>query len=190
MTPNEFLERLRREWEDRGGAGQRGKPPSFQVDWREYFRRFCQAHGGAAHPPFMKSGRLWFFDGWGYSATDWAGPEYPPPADKDELTRVKRIYWKLRRTAVRLELFKATYVMEEIERLVASHDLVPPVRVEWWEDDESLPGGGKWNQALKDIDVGEARERVRWLQDDLTVCEFKIADPDWEGTVVEGEVTA
>ena len=180
MSPNEFLERLRQEWEDRGGAGQHGKLPSVRLDWEEYFRRFCLAHGGAKHPPLMRAGRLWFEDGWGYSATDHAGPEWPPPTDEDELVRVRRVYWKLRRSAVRRELLKSRLLLEELERLVASHDVLPVQAVATWEEDERHPHGGRWHRQHREVDVGAMRSRVEWLREDLVICEFKIADPDWE----------
>src|SRR5437870_10521119 len=49
-----------------------------KLDWREHFRRWCELHGGN---PVEVGGRLLAPDGWGYSATSYGGPEYPPPTD-------------------------------------------------------------------------------------------------------------
>ena len=68
--------------------------PSWQVhlDWVAYFRKFCEAHG----EPVQYKGRLLFQDGWTYSKTNPAGPEWPPPEDEQEFVRLVRAYWLIK----------------------------------------------------------------------------------------------
>lgn len=60
-----------------------------KLDFRAYFRNFIVEHG----EPIRADGRLLFRDGWGYSATDHAGPEFPPPTDPEVLRQLQKQYW-------------------------------------------------------------------------------------------------
>jgi hypothetical protein len=64
-------------------------PDRLRLDWRAYFRNFVETHG----EPIRADGRLLFRDGWGYSATSHAGPEFPPPSDPEQLQSLQRLYW-------------------------------------------------------------------------------------------------
>lgn len=72
-----------------------------QLDWQAYYKRFAGLHGGS---PIVYKGRQLFADGWGYSATDYAGPEYPPPKDKTELAKLQKVYWYTRWNRAKNEL--------------------------------------------------------------------------------------
>lgn len=63
---------------------------NFKLDWKAYYRRFSEAHGGN---PIVYKGRQLFRDGWTYSLNDYAGPEWPPPADPKELLTLQKVYY-------------------------------------------------------------------------------------------------
>ncbi len=60
------------------------------LDWREYFKKFVEAHG----EPVDWQDRLLFRDGWQYSNTRYQGPEQPPPEDPANLRGLKITYWR------------------------------------------------------------------------------------------------
>lgn len=72
-----------------------------QLDWKAYYKRFSELHGGY---PIVYKGRQLFHDGWGYSTTDYAGPEYPPPKDPVELVKLQKVYWYTRWNRAKNEL--------------------------------------------------------------------------------------
>lgn len=63
------------------------------LDWPAYFRQFSETHMGT---PVIYHGRQLFQDGWMYSASDYAGPEWPPPDDPMELKELIKAYWLIR----------------------------------------------------------------------------------------------
>jgi len=88
------------------------KPLSIRVDWKAYFRAFCQEHGH----PIEIGGRLLFPDGWMYSATDYKGPEWPPE-DSDRAKALRRVYWKRRRRSIRQELMELKTTLQDLETM-------------------------------------------------------------------------
>ena len=83
-----------------------------ELDWQEYFADFCFLHG----KPVELAGRLWFPDGWSYSAFDYAGPEWGPPTERTELKRIKQQYWETRRIAVLTDLNAAAAELKTLEQ--------------------------------------------------------------------------
>ena len=71
-----------------------------KLDWVQYFKRFCEEHGGN---PINYKGRLLFQDGWTYSATSHAGPEWAPPEDPKELVALVTVYWQEQLRALEVE---------------------------------------------------------------------------------------
>jgi len=67
----------------------KNRAPGIRLDWKRYFHSFMEKHG----EPIKYAGRLLFPDGWGYSATSYQGPEYPPPEDAGELGLLQLQYW-------------------------------------------------------------------------------------------------
>jgi len=72
-----------------------------KLDWKNYYFKFSEQHGG--NPVVYKEVQL-FCDGWRYSLTDYAGPEYPPPEDKKELRKLQLVYWYTRWNRAKNEL--------------------------------------------------------------------------------------
>lgn len=174
-NPAEFLEQqreqLRRRWAARASEG--GQTSRATLDWRAYFRTFCERHGRF---PLMHMGRLLFPDGWQYSATDHAGPEWRPPEDRAELLKLMRIYWYLRRKAVRRTLPAARAWLDQLGEMAATHDMPILQKVTTWD-----PDAGEHGQARSDtrpVDVEAARQKVAWLERDLLVCELRILNPE------------
>ncbi len=69
-----------------------------RLDWRAYWKEFSREHGDY---PVKFRGVLLFRDGWTYSSSGYAGPEWPPPADETALRKLVRGYWLLRKREVR-----------------------------------------------------------------------------------------
>jgi hypothetical protein len=72
-----------------------------KLDWKEYYKKFSELHGGF---PIIYKGRQLFADGWTYSATDYAGPEWEPPKDGKVLATMQKVYWYTRWNRARNEL--------------------------------------------------------------------------------------
>jgi len=83
------------------------------LDWRAYFISFCEAHGS----PVQYGGRLLFPDGWTYSATDYHGPEWPPPTNKKELQDIKRQYKLIRRAGLKVAIHRLETQLESLRRM-------------------------------------------------------------------------
>ena len=83
---------------------------NIELNWKAYFKEFTQIHGG---DPVTYAGRLLFRDGWTYSATDYVGPEWPPPAEP-KLGYLKWQYWNIRRQAVKQELEERKNIYESL----------------------------------------------------------------------------
>lgn len=93
------------------------KPPKeFELgvifDWRAYYVRFKEEHG----EPIAYKGRLLFPDGWMYSATNYAGPEWEPTKDKALLRIQQRVYWTLRRVLLQTELTRIVRVVAQLKQ--------------------------------------------------------------------------
>jgi len=134
------------------------------LDWRAYFRSFCELHG----EPLEHRGRLIFPDGWSYSATDYRGPEWPPP-EGESLGRLLRSYWELRRAEVRrqLQLSQAQLESAEAQQRVRSAPLQRKVKVRG-ED-------GKLGWTSGTLDLEAARMRIDFLAGDLARCDEQLA---------------
>src|SRR5688572_21181579 len=133
------------------------------IDWRAYFYAFCEAHG--KHPVQWK-GRLLFLDGWMYSSTDYRGPEYPPPDDPRKLRHLKRMYWTQRRFAVKFTVNDVAARLEAIESQQDGRSAPLQQTTRYWDDDLK-----KWQVVKGPVDTAMLKARLRFLQDDLVVCE-------------------
>lgn len=111
-------------------------------------------------------GRLLFLDGWMYSATDYKGPEYPPPTDPYKLRHLKRMYWTQRRFAVRFTINEVSAKLESIE-LMQDGRSVPLQQTTRFYDEELK----KWVTVKGQVDTTLLKSRLKFLQDDLVVCE-------------------
>lgn len=136
----------------------REEQPVTVLDWRAYFEAFKAEHG----IPLTHRGRLLFPDGWTYSATDYAGPEWPPPEDERELVKLLLAYAVLRQQAVRAELVDARSRRDGA--LAASATRAVPLMVRTYYRD---PETGTVASRTGPLDMTALEERVRWLESDL-----------------------
>jgi len=129
-----------------------------RYDWRAYFRKFCEVHG----EPVKWRGKLLFRDGWAYSASNHAGPEYAPPLDPSELIRE---YWTLRRAMVQAKIDELAYDVETVF-LEQSRRSAPLQHVTSYRDED-----GKLKVESTDVDRAALVERMRWLVDEAKECD-------------------
>lgn len=140
-------------------------------DWKAYFHKFMEVHG----EPIKCDGRLLFGDGWGYSSTDYQGPEFPPPDDPKELRAIRLQYWTkqhaklaaeqkaLRDQIQTLTDWSATRSLPLQER--RSYPIEEGSRVYKWGKPEDMDLSGRKSK-LADLDhlVAEAREELEALE--------------------------
>lgn len=131
-----------------------------RLDWRAYFAKFCEEHG----EPVNYRGRLLFRDGYMYSATNHAGPEYSPPVG-EALSQLQSEYWTLRRRMIQEQIDDLTYVAESVFQMQAGRS-VKLQQVTSYKDDE-----GRVKVEIGDVDREALVERMKWL-----VAEAKSAD--------------
>jgi len=143
-------------------------PVTVELDWDTYFKEFCNFHGD----PIRHRGRLLFPDGWTYSMTDKAGPEWPPPTDPEELRSLLYKYWLVRLRMVKEEyhwLHRMVYDLEEAQR---RHSLpLQQVLVSYNEED------GLYHRSVKPLELKDFQEgRLEWLAQDVKDCEAKLRE--------------
>lgn len=138
-----------------------------QLDWQAYFKRFCEAHGGE---PLEYKGRLLFRDGWQYSNSDYAGPEFAPPIDLAACLALRVTYWRRRREAVALELYELENSYQGLQQLQAK--LTAPLQCTIrYENDE-----GKSELRTEDINFEMMAERLSWLRSDIQDCNTHLSE--------------
>lgn len=162
---------------------QATKHPASQVqlDWRAYFMLFCEHHGGS---PIHFGGRLLFADGWSYSSTDYAGPEWMPPTDPLELRELMRAYWMRRKAIVFNE---ARELRQEVIGLQEMQSVrkVPLQHATTNFDQET----GKLSMTRGDLDLTDMIGRLSWLEEDVVECGNRLKELEDVG-VQAGESAA
>lgn len=141
-----------------------GKMPSVRLDWAAYFRKFCELHG----EPVKHNGRLIFRDGYAYSATDHAGPEYPPPSDPRELLLLRRVYWVKRRRMVQAEMDELKATVRALFEAQSGRSAPLQQTTSFVDDD------GKRQVSVGDVDRQALLERMKWLVDDARECNSEL----------------
>lgn len=93
-----------------------------EVDWKAYYLDFEDVHGG--HPMILEDQRkLLFRDGWRYNAFNHAGPEYPPPDDKQKRLDLQEKYWSMRMKIADDELWQCRGELQRLRDLRAVRSL-------------------------------------------------------------------
>ena len=143
------------------------KGPQVELDWTAYYNEFKQLHGKW---PVKYKGRVLFPDGWTYSASELAGPEWPPPTDPEELRKLQLAYWLIRRGMVRDEHHVLKTTVEFLADL-QSKKSAPLQHKHFVYNDET----GRHSLQSDAVNVAEMRAgRLKWLEDDLVECEERI----------------
>jgi hypothetical protein len=152
------------------------KHVDIRPDWRAYFRSFHEQHEGLTHPPMHYRGRLLYSDGWTYSSTDYAGPEWAPPEDKDELHAMQLWYWSRRRWRILANIRDIRKELDAIKTVSSMHSAPLQQNVFY---DEELPGGGK-KRVKKAITLTHAvetfTEHLRRLLSEADQCDDKLGE--------------
>lgn len=137
-------------------------PGRVKPDWREYFIRFVHAHGGNE---VEIGGRLVLPDGWSYSSTSYAGPEYPPPAEP-ELTALLISYWTERSGIVRDELKLLKAQRQGLLEQYGNRSMPVPRQVMTGRDETT--GVVQWG--YDDVTTSAIDVRMDWLASDAVHC--------------------
>lgn len=146
--------------------------PRIKLDWKAYFTEFCERHG----EPVRYKGRLLFDDGWMYSATDYAGPEWEPPADKATRLQLQQEYWQARYDMVMAEangLRQELTNLTQLERVRQGAPLQQRV-VKYKENDQGLAVA--CGVETIGVDLEPLQSRLNWLESELENCDSKMAD--------------
>lgn len=143
------------------------KVPVVRINWRMYFRDFCQQHG----PPLTHGGRLLFPDGWTYSATDWKGPEWAPPEDPIALAMLVRRYWKLRRVAVLEALTQARLTLASCVEAQSARSATLQQIIKYMD-----PDTGRLTTVERPLDLEGMEQRVESLRLELMQAEEHIVE--------------
>lgn len=154
------------------------KPYEVVLDWRAYFKRFCEQHGGN---PVSHGGRLLFGDGWSYSSTDYMGPEWAPPVDAEERKILLTAYWTRRRDIVAAEHASLTKTFEGLRRDALLRSVPLQQRILFQE--ENAEGKMVVRQQAVDLDFGAVQLRLEWLRGDVEQCDEKLAELQKEVSV-------
>jgi hypothetical protein len=91
-----------------------------KLDWKAYYNQFSEKHGGT---PIIYKGKQLFADGWTYSSTDYAGPEWPPSNDSKELHTMQLVYWYTRWNRAKNELMLLRNRLDAMKGLQESKDV-------------------------------------------------------------------
>jgi hypothetical protein len=93
-----------------------------EVDWVAYYLDFEHEHGGC--PMQLEDERkLLFRDGWRYNAFNHAGPEYPPPEDKQKRLDLQELYWTLKKRIIDRELWECRCELQRLREVRAVRSL-------------------------------------------------------------------
>jgi hypothetical protein len=127
------------------------EPQPRGYNWQLYFYEFCEKHGR----PMQLWGVQVFPDGFTYSATDYAGPEWRPPNDPHELRKLLLGYWSKLASLCKIELKKAERELANIELTQAER--AAPLQHEWGEWDAAA---GCYRAKRGELDLGGFQVRV------------------------------
>lgn len=143
-----------------------------RFDWRAYFERFAELHGGN---PVPFKGRLVFQDGWTYSGTDHRGPEWPPPDDERARLLLQKVYWLVRRKVSGRERNALRDAVAGIKELQATKSAplqqLVEVRVR-----SKHTGQRRIRRSAEDVDIKALELRLRDLVADLDLCDEKLEE--------------
>lgn len=141
--------------------------PAIRLDWRAYFRNFCAEHGD----PVPYNEKLLFQDGFQYSSTDYAGPEWPPPDDPAELESLLCSYWQIRYSTVRHELSRLEDQLIQLTNIQSARNGM----LQYTVPNIDPNGQRKGNRAMP-LNLDLFQERIRWLKADTANCEAKLRE--------------
>lgn len=134
------------------------------IDWVGYYENFRDKHG----EPVSYQGRILFPDGWTYSATDFKGPEYPPPEDKLQLWEMQKAYWIIRKAMLLVEFSDLKVKAECIVELQSVKD-APLMFLQ-----TTIKEDGTKEKLSQEFDLTILIDRLDFLTQQITVCDREI----------------
>lgn len=147
-------------------------PFEIQIDWEQYFKDFCEAHGKY---PVVHDELFLFPDGWRYSTSDYMGPEFPPPTDPEHLCSLQLAYWQRRRQIVRDEFHRVNEILKQVRELTRVKSV--PLKQSILSPDDN----GQLLASTTEVDTTLIEHRVTWLLNDLKQCDEKVKLYDVRG---------
>lgn len=136
--------------------------PRVELDWYAYWERFKELHG----EPVQVDNRVLFPDGWQYSATNFAGPEYPPPENKVYLWQLQRAYWRRRLALVQAEYKRLDRDLRDLRDLRDAKDA--PLQRRMFDRDVG-------RTEVADLDLEPMEARLKELALDVNQCKGQLA---------------
>lgn len=145
------------------------KASTFKVElcWKTYYARFKEEHGY----PILYKGRLLFPDGWTYSATDCAGPEWCPPTSASVLLSLRLSYWSIRLAMNTEEHRVLKSRLENLRRMQQDRDVPLQQRTVFYDDELN-----KRVAEVSDLDLDVFQGRYDWLVGDMLDCVEQIRE--------------
>lgn len=137
-----------------------------RLDWKAYFYEFCIVHG---EPVIFKENRLLFRDGWMYSATDYEGPEFPPPHNNQELDALVLQYWTIRKSQLTTAVTKLHHQIKTAKDAQATRN-IPLQQTTYIQD------GDRRRRTHKPLDLSGIESRIQWIEADLIECEERLRE--------------
>lgn len=148
-----------------------------KIDWRAYYREFCEIHGGEPvlyghNKETGKGGWLLFSDGWRYPRTV-TGPETPPRSDKEQLELI-RSYWTIKRDTLKTEVKELS---DRIRSYVsAQQKCSAPVMVKQRIVKEDNEGNRRHKFQAEAIDFEGMLTTLQYLANDLKHADEMLKD--------------
>jgi len=132
-----------------------------EFDWDTYFQDFDQYHGG--DPVVYGETRLLYRDGWMYSLTDSAGPEWKPA--KEEKVKFQIEYWETRKAETRKEYQWLQQRLKALSSFQEARSL--PLKVFTYVQNEET---GQKRRETIDLNLDMIQERIYWLYQNEEEC--------------------
>lgn len=145
---------------------------SVKLDWKAYYKDFERLHGG---DPVVYCGRLLFQDGWTHSATDYRGPEWPPPGDPKAYAALLEAYWTIRRSILQDEERKIVPGLRSLRE--AQHNRsaqIQQVNTEWNEKRCAWVPHPDPEKRHGPVDIERIEQRLDWVRKDIARCDLEI----------------
>lgn len=120
-------------------------------------------------PVVYKENRLLFRDGWMYSATDYEGPEFPPPHNHQELDALVLEYWTIRKATLTKTVMKLHHQIKTAKDAQATRN-IPLQQVTYVQD------GDRRRRSYKPLDLSGIETRIEWIEADLRECEERLTE--------------